>query len=302
MEPDPSPDAPPEAAVDPQLEAGYNLRIRHPERDAVYAGMASRSRALAGAAPPLVLRYGPHPRACIDLFRPRAAAVPAPLLVFIHGGYWRALEPGIFHFLAAPYLARGIAVAFPGYPLAPSVRVAAIGMQLDQALDCLGRQAGSLGLDPERLVIAGHSAGGQLAARACRRGRTAAPLALRGCVALSGLFDLVPLRRTSVNADLHLSDAEAVAESPARAADFARVNYVIAAGERETEAFRSQSRDFAAHLTRLGCAAEWIEAPGRTHFDILEELAAPGAPLCERTFALLGAPAEAGSGPGPARP
>ena len=129
--------------IDPELEAGYNLRARHPEREAVYADMARRSAALRASAPVrLDLRYGPSPPETLDYF---PAARGARLFVFVHGGYWRALDKAIFSFLAKPFLDAGIAVALTNYGLAPSVPLAEIVAQSDRSIAWLARNAGELG-------------------------------------------------------------------------------------------------------------------------------------------------------------
>src|SRR5689334_7591731 len=106
--------------LDPLIEREYNLRVRHPERDAVYARFAEASADLRGRWPGFrTIAYGDTPRQAIDFFPAATAIRRAPLFVFIHGGYWRALERGTFSFLAEPWLARGVHVALPGYDLAP---------------------------------------------------------------------------------------------------------------------------------------------------------------------------------------
>ena len=274
--------------IDPELEAGYNLRARHPEREAVYADMARRSAALRASAPVrLDLRYGPSPPETLDYF---PAARGARLFVFVHGGYWRALDKAIFSFLAKPFLDAGIAVALTNYGLAPSVPLAEIVAQSDRSIAWLARNAGELGHDPARIVVCGHSAGGHLAAMAALADWPALGLArppIAAIVPVSGLFDLAPLVRTNVNEALRLTPAAAMALSPTSLLRATGIPTLVAVGGRETKAFRAQSRDFHAAWQEAGNPSAYLEPASHTHFTVLEDIADPGAGLCRAILALL---------------
>jgi arylformamidase len=232
--------------IDPALEAEYSLRARHPERDAVYAAMREAGLALrARHAVGLDLRYGPGPRMRLDYF---GVGPGTPLLVFIHGGYWRALEKEIFSFLAEPLLAAGISVALLGYDLAPAVALPGIAAEIAAALHWL--PGAGLGFDPRRVVLSGHSAGGQLAAwAALSEGALPAALGLRGLLGVSGVYDLRPLLRTSIGASVALTPAQAEAGSPllalARRRGELRFPARLVAGARETDGFIGQTMGFA---------------------------------------------------------
>ena len=273
--------------IDPAAEREYNLRLRHPEREAVYRGFSERSAAYRAASPCRIdLRYGAGPRCTLDWFPAAGGAVRPPLLSFIHGGYWRALDKSIFGFIAAPFNAAGIAVAMIGYDLAPAVTVTQIGAEVRAAHAWLASEA-PLAFDRGRVVVSGHSAGGQLAALV-----SAAPpdgLDVIGAVPISGLFDLEPLRGASVNLDVRMSAEEARACSPMRLASLHARRWIVAVGGLETEGFQSQSRRFDAHARSLGAASEFFLVPQRTHFDVLDDLADPALPLHRRTLALFDA-------------
>ncbi len=253
--------------IDPALEADYALRARHPERDAEYARMRAASDPLrAQHAATLDLRYGDGPRMRLDYF---GAGEGTPLLVFFHGGYWRALEKEIFGFLAGPLLARGISVALPGYDLAPAVSVPQIVAQAHAALAWLAQAR--LGCDAGRVVLSGHSAGAQLAAMAMLDPRS--PLGLRGLLGVSGVYDLAPLLRTSVGASVALTAAQARSASPLHALhDGARFPARLVAGARETPGFVGQTLRFAEALRARGEEAEAVLVPGTTHFSVLHDL------------------------------
>jgi arylformamidase len=270
--------------IDPALEREYNLRLRHPEREAVYARFAAASAALRARWPGFRTLRGPSARRGTDFFPSSTGGTPAPLFVFIHGGYWRALDRGTFSFLAEPWLARGVHVALPGYELAPQVSVRTIARQVQEAMVHLLDAADALAIDRRRIVVSGHSAGAQLGAFVL--GELPSDSA-RGFVGISGVYDLEPLLATSVNLDVRLDAAEARALSPARRPVDGRLAQLCAVGAAETDGFRAQTLDHVARLQAHGARAEALEVPGRTHFDVLDELADPKAELFRRACSLL---------------
>jgi arylformamidase len=182
------------------LDAQYNNRARVPgyarflERWAQASALARERLSRR-----LDLRYGDGPNETLDLFpSPRANA---PVLVFIHGGYWRALDKSDQSFVAPAFVAAGAMVVLPNYELCPSGTVESISLQMARAVAWVWRHAALYGGDPQRIVVAGHSAGGHLAAMmaACDWKRVGADLPerlLAGSLALSGLFELEPIRCT----------------------------------------------------------------------------------------------------------
>lgn len=272
-----------------QQELNYSLRPRHPERDAIYSDYRARSdRFRAKARGWKCLSYGEPQRCVIDWFPAldtngvHLESEPSPLLIFIHGGFWRALDQRLFGFIAEEYVKRGISVAMIGYQLAPEVRVTEIFDQVSNAVRFLNTQADRLNFDPRRVCVSGHSAGGQLAAMLSG----VQPDQLGGhrfvsVVPVSGVFSLMPLLLTTVNHDVRMTPEEALRMSPSVLMKFYADRFLVAVGERETEGFINQSRDFIDVVTRVGVPATLQIVPGRTHFDILEELARPGFELFE---------------------
>jgi arylformamidase len=260
------------ASIDEALEAQFALRKRHPERTAVYADFASRSEAFrASARAVLDVRYAAGPRCCLDVF---PAAAGAPVFVFIHGGYWRALDRKMFAFLAEPFQAAGITVVMPSYDLAPAVQVADILAEMRAAVAWAVAK-----LAPSRLVVGGHSAGGHLAAmlaiEQAERGDTGPISALVG---VSGAFDLVPLLRTSINHDVNLTRADAEQMSPlhrlaALPATAKLMPLLAVVGGGETDGFKAWTHDFYRAWRDRGAPGTAIEPDGLTHFTILEPLA-----------------------------
>ncbi|MGE0311780.1 MAG: alpha/beta hydrolase [Lautropia sp.] len=285
--------------TDAALELEYNLRTRHPEREAVYRAFAARSSEYRSLHPAhLDLRYAEADRCLVDVFLPDSDAATSfsvgpmagarPLFVFLHGGYWRALDKSLFSFIAKPFVERGVCVAMPTYGLAPAFTLSEIVDQVEQAMRWLSAGAGSFGWDRERVVLCGHSAGGHLAAMmaACDAQKIGG-LGIRGASVISGLFDLEPLLHTNVNRDVHMSEAEAREQSPIHRSSFAARHFLVTAGALETGGFVEQSRRFDHHLREVGRSSEFLLIENRTHFDILEDLADPLQPLHRRTLEML---------------
>lgn len=274
-------------------DAQYNSRGRIPEHPQILQSWAERSRSARDTLKPRVdLRYGDGEREALDLFLPAGGREPRPLLVWVHGGYWRALDKQSQSFVAEPYVAAGAAVALVGYALCPAVTVPHIVLQVARALAWLHVQAPRLGLDRRRVVVAGHSAGAQLAAMmlCCRWPDLQPGLPaqwLRGAVALSGVYDLEPLRHAPFLApDLGLDEATARRLSPLRLPAPAAPLHAYVGGD-ESEAFKEQTRRLAR---AWGPVAVPVAAavPGRHHMGILDEMVRPGSPVQRSVLGLLG--------------
>lgn len=215
------------------------------------------------------LAYGPGARQALDLFLPEGP--PAGLLVFVHGGYWLRFGRESWSHLAAGPLARGWAVAMPSHTLAPEARIAAMTVEIAQAI------AHAAARVPGPVVVTGHSAGGHLSARmACADAPLPADVAARviRAVPISPLSDLSPLMQTQMNATLHLDAAEAATESPALLARRPGCAVTVWVGGQERPAFLWQARTLSE-----GWDCPWHVEPGRHHFDIIDALADPGSTL-----------------------
>ena len=230
-----------------------------------WQGMAAAFRASARAR--LGLAYGDGARQRFDLFLPEA--VPRGLMVFVHGGYWRAFEREMWSHLAAGGVARGWAVALPGYDLCPAVRIADITRQVAVAVVMAAREI------PGPVVVAGHSAGGHLAARlACDD--VILPIAARlvRVMPISPLADLRPLMQTAMNADFGLDLAAAEAESPVLHRRRAGVGCAVWVGAAERPAFLDQARWLGA-----AWGVPVTVEPARHHFDVIDGLARPDSAM-----------------------
>lgn len=223
---------------------------------------------------PAVLAYGAHARERIDLFRPKGS--PQGLLVFVHGGYWRAFDREVWSHLAAGALARGWAVALPGYVLAPEAGISAITRAVGLAIVAAADEVAG------PVHLSGHSAGGHLVARqVCSDARLPAEVAGRiaRVVSISGVHDLRPLLRTAMNADLRLDAPGARAESPALCEPRAGARVHAWVGGEERPEFVRQTLLLANIWTGLGAEMSQTVAPGQHHFDVIEPLADPDSDL-----------------------
>jgi hypothetical protein len=255
-----------------QLDAAYNNGLAVPNSPAIVADWEARSARLRTRLPQhLDLRYGPRPRNRIDLFK--CGASDAPLLVFIHGGYWQHRAKETFSFIAEGPMAHGFDVALVGYTLAPEVTVTAIAEETQRAIRWLRQESAALGAGRGRLIVAGWSAGGHLTALAMDLAEVDAGLSI------SGIFDLEPCRLNYLNEKLKLTPAEVAQISPIRRLP-ARANaLLIAYGMGELPELQRQSVDYHAARAARGLPGGILPLNGDDHFSIMEKLADPGGEL-----------------------
>jgi arylformamidase len=255
-------------------EVEYNNRARVPEHPQIFARWereAAAYRDEAAAHAELGLRYGPSARQTIDLFYPEGDRA-GQLCLFIHGGYWRSLEPAMFSHMAKGLNAHGLTVAVAGYDLCPQVKVANIIAQMQQAGLYLWRRFG------RSFMTYGHSAGGHLAACLLATDWPAlAPEAPRRLVpaacAISGLFDLAPLTRVAMNQELRLTEADAPVVSPIHWPAPAGCRLEAWCGALESGEFRRQNRIIAEAWSKAGVSTVALEIPDTNHFTVLDRLA-----------------------------
>jgi arylformamidase len=256
-------------------EAEYNNRARVPEHPGVMASWVRDAAEYRAKHPPRVLRYGPGERHRIDLF----AGGNGPIVVFIHGGYWQALDASSFSHCARGLNAHGVSVAVPTYDLCPNVSVADIITQMRSA----SRELAKLG---QPLVVSGHSAGGHLAACMLATDWTAFDASLpknlvSAAYAISGLFDLPPLVGTSINKALGMDQASAKAASPLFWTAPTQGSLDAVVGGNESAEYFRQSRTIVAEWGR-GIAARFDTVPGANHFTAIAPLAEANSPMVLR--------------------
>ena len=276
------------ATVDYEVE--YNNRARVPEHPEIFARWARDAAAYrdagerAGRAE-LGLRYGATPRQTVDLFAPARGAQARALAIFIHGGFWRSLDPSSFSHVASGLNGHGVTVGVVGYDLCPQVTLRTIVEEMQQACLFLWRR---LGL---RILATGHSAGAHLAACLLATDWKAlaadAPADLVPAVyAISGVYELEPLVGIAINDDLKLDAAEARRLSPALwpVAPGRVLDAVV--GGAESGEFLRQNRIIADVWRRQGAQTRDEEIPGANHFTILDPLGDPGSAMVRRVVEL----------------
>lgn len=249
------------------LEAEYNNRARVPDSAAIIASWARDAAAYREIKPPRVIAYGEGERHKFDFFE----AGNGPTVMYIHGGYWQAVDRSFHSQQARGLNAHGVSVAVPSYDLCPNVRIGDIVEQIRAATRALARMTDA------PVIVSGHSAGGHLAA--CM---LATEAHVPAAYALSGVFELAPLIPTSLNAALRLDEAEAEALSPISwPAPEGKILDAVVGGDESGE-FLRQSAAMVAAWGEAGVTTRYEEFDGLNHFTIIAPLADPESTMVER--------------------
>jgi arylformamidase len=260
------------------LDAQYFLRARVPEHPEYFRRWAEDSAAVRRTRPCQL--DIPYDGERLDLFP--AERHPAPCLLFIHGGYWQALDKSDFSFLVPAFQDAGVAVAVVNYTLAPKAGMDEIVRQNRAAVAWLQRNAREYGLDPARIHVAGHSAGGHLTAMVLATDWSAFGLdrdPVRGACAISGLYDLEPIRLCYLNDVLGLDALGAERNSPIHHLPKQSPPLILSVGTGETDEFLRQQEAFAAAWRGAGLALEVADQPGDHHFAVVGRLGESQGPL-----------------------
>ncbi|XP_059481182.1 kynurenine formamidase [Neocloeon triangulifer] len=240
------------------------------------------------------LRYGPREAQQYDLFGGDSLSQDAPLFVYIHGGYWQDLSRDISAYCVRPLARAGIRVAIMGYTLAPHVTLEEIVDEIRCGLQVIVDHAASTGC--QTVWVGGHSAGAHLALSALLGPQSAGLQIVRGLVLISGIFDLTPLIKTTVNEPLRLDEQRASQLSPlvqlpnVRLPAWARrLHVLVAVGEHDSPAFIEQSKRLAEVLEGRLSSVELQQLKGLDHFDIVENLRSDNHVLTQRIKELIAA-------------
>jgi arylformamidase len=265
------------------LDAQYNNRKRFPGYVAHFEAWqhwsAEARRAIPGR---LDLAFGPSAAERLDVFP--ADAPGAPLYVFIHGGYWYSLDKDDYSYVAEGMRPHGVATAVNDFGLAPDHDMDEIVRQNRAALAWLWRNAAAHGGDPDRIYVAGHSAGGHLAALLLATDWPAfapdlPPGIVRGACAIGGIFDLEPIRLCYLNDTLHLTPAQVARHSPLKQDYPVAAPLLLVVAADESPEFHRQSAEMAAYWRGLGYPVESVVPDGLDHFDVVNQLRDPACDL-----------------------
>jgi len=256
------------------LDAAYNNSVAVTDSDRYLADWLCRSETVRACMPDhLDLIYGDAPRTRLDFFATNRTA--APTLLFFHGGYWQRNAKEGFSFIAEGPLVHGFNVAVAGYTLAPEAMMDGIVREARAALHWLHQQLAALGGDPMRLYVGGWSAGGHLTAMLMDEA------VVSGSLAISGLFDLEPIRLCYLNEKLVLDAEQARRNSPLLNLPSRAAKLIIAYGSDELPELKRQSREFGAAWGARGLPGEIVEVADCHHYAVVEQLAQPDGVLAK---------------------
>src|SRR6478735_154541 len=231
------------------------------------AGWEQRSAEMRRRFPDhLDLRYGPRERNRIDFLK---AGDKAPTLLFIHGGYWQHRAKEVFTVFAEGPMAHGINVALIGYTLAPDATLDQIVAEIHAGIDYLTAQLPALGAADDGIVVSGWSAGGHLTSMALSHPK------VRGGMAISGIYDLEPIRHSYLDEKLKLDEAMSRRNSPMMQPGGPLKPLSLVVGSAELPLLRKQTADFAGHRARYGLPVTYEEIPDANHFTIMYEMMSP---------------------------
>jgi arylformamidase len=250
-----------------ELDRGLNNGLAVAGSTDIVAGWDRRSAETRRRhADHLDLRYGPRERNRIDFLK---AADKAPTLLFIHGGYWQHRAKETFAVFAEGPMAHGINVALIGYTLAPDATLDQIVAEIHSGLDFLAAQLPDLGGNGNGIVASGWSAGGHLVAMALSH-----PF-VRAGMAISGIYDLEPIRASYLNVKLGLDETASRLNSPMKQAGGPAKPLSLVVGSSELPLLRKQTADFAGHRAKFGLPVTYEEIAGADHFSIMNEMVSP---------------------------
>jgi arylformamidase len=264
-----------------ELDELYETARRVPDVGDFVARFEARSEAARQQLPcRLDVAYGEHPRERLDVFG--AASPDAPVLLFFHGGYWRASTKERYSYVAQGVVPLGIALAVVEYALIPTVTMGELLDQCRRAVAHVHAHAAELGCDRQRIHLSGHSAGGQIVAmlHATDWEQWGVPAeAIRGGMALSGIFELEPMRDCYLNDTLQLSEDDLARHSPVRLPPSLHAPLHLSVGEDEGAEFIRQTRVMQAHWEGRGVPVDAAILPGHHHYSLVESLGDPGSEL-----------------------
>jgi arylformamidase len=272
------------------VDRGYNARATVDDVDVLLAEYSSRSAVARDTMDCLEdVAYGDHVDEVIDIF---PAGPNAPIFIFIHGGYWRALSQKDSASMAPGLVAKGISLVTVNYSLAPVASLDTIVCQCRSALTWVWENAARFSGDRNSIFVGGSSAGGHLTGMLVAGGWHSEfglpEKAIKGAVLLSGLYELEPIRLSYINEWTKLNLAGARRNSPQGHLPIAGCPIVVSYGETETSEFKRQSREYAKAWTLAGGGCDLFETTGRNHFDIIFDLDNPETRLGRSVLDLVG--------------
>ena len=273
-----------------EIELAFNPRATArnvDERVAAYAAASAETRARLERV--LDLRYGPGEKETLDIFPARAPN--APVHLFIHGGYWRAMDKSDYSFIADVFHPAGATTVIINYDLCPTVTLDTIVAQTMRAIAWTWRNIAEHGGDPDRLYVSGNSAGGHLTAMALAHDWEADGLPadiIKGAIPVTGVMDCEPVPDITVNEQVRLDRESARRLSPLRNPPRRRLPVLVAVGGAEPALWIRMSKDYAALCREHGLACEYMELPDHDHFDVSRAVGDAESPLAQAMLRMMG--------------
>lgn len=278
-------------ATQEELDAQYDLRALFPEAASLYEAFCEEeSEKVRGALTHhLDVPFGPTLAEHVDLY---PSGEGTPVLIYVHGGFWALRTSREFGFVARGPASRGVATVVTNYALCPAVTMDEVVRQTRAAVAWAYRNAPSFGGDPERIHVAGHSAGGHLVGMLLATdwpGDYGLPTdIIKGATAISGLFDLAPFPYTFLQPKVQLTWDQVGRNSPILHVPDAAPPLLVAYGEDETDEFKRQSEDYLGTWKGNGLPGERLVLPGKNHFDVVDGFLDAGSPLLSRILGRMG--------------
>jgi arylformamidase len=276
-------------ATQEELDAQYNLRMLFPDAASLYEAFCAREseKVREEIDHHLGVPFGPTRAEHSDVYPATGEDCGAPVLIYVHGGFWALRTSKEFGFVARGPVSEGVATVVTNYALCPDVTIDEIVRQTRAAVAWTYRNAEGFGGDPERIHVAGHSAGGHLVAMLLStdwEGDYGLPASIiKSATAISGLFDLAPFPYTFLQPKLQLTWDQVLRNSPILHIPEPQSEtppLLVAYGEDETDEFKRQSEGFFAAWKANGLAGALLVLSGKNHFDVIDGFLDAGSPLC----------------------
>ncbi len=270
--------------MNPAIEAQFNPRTTVPDVD-IYTvrGDKLSEQARQRYSFEANVRYGDGPLATLDYFP--ASRPGRPLVVFLHGGYWRARDKDNYTFVVEGLISADCSVVVMNYDLCPAVKLSEIVQQVKDGFEWIANQSGRWGFDPKQIFAFGHSAGAHLIAAILAQTGESYQLPkgiIKKAYLISGVYDVAPVLDMSINAEIRLLPEEVEAMSPLNFSFDPETDYEVYAGGAEPRDWIAESSRFAEHLTKNGCAVYHATLDDLNHYSLMFELETPEGLLAQR--------------------
>lgn len=275
-----------------ELDWQYNNRARVPESVDLMAAYTAKGHAYAETADKVLdIPFGDTPAEVLDVYPAQGTDGPAPVMVYFHGGYWYSRHKDDFRFVPPVFTQKGAMVVVVNYALIPDVDLAELVRQCEASVAWVHAHAAEYGGDPDKIYLTGHSAGGHITAMLFATDWDAYGVptsSIKGGVALSGLYDLEPIRLNEMGPTLGFTEQTVAELSPIHLQPTVAAPFVIGVGGAETQEFNRHCAMIAPSWQNTGVTCEEMVVPGLNHFTILEDFTTEGRPFNTRTLQLMG--------------